>query len=272
MKRALAALVLLGAVAQAQTGHAGHSVGSVSTGVSMPAMSKQMVSALGPLRGRAFDIKFAQLMMDHHQMALDMAGQELSSGKNAQVRAAAKKVVAAQQQEIALMTGWLRKWTGKVYVPQTLPMAMTGDVNPDRWFLTEMIPHHQGAVDMSKTVLNTVKDTQVKRWTADIIGVQQKEIGEMNTWLKTLGGVDRSVQAGMNMEMKTMITALKANKDSDRGLVEGMLPHHASAIDMASLALQKSSDSRVLGLARDIIRSQADEMYAYRQWLIKRGF
>lgn len=40
----------------------------------------------------------------------------------------------------------------------------------------------------------------------------------------------------------------------------------------ASLALQKSSDARVLGLARDIIRTQADEMYAYRQWLIQRGF
>lgn len=142
----------------------------------------------------------------------------------------------------------------------------------DRAFLSMMIVHHQGAVDMSKAVLNNVKDAQIKRWTADIIGVQQKEIGEMNGWLKTLGGVDKGAQTGMNTEMKDMLASLKASKDSDRGLVEGMLPHHASAIDMASLALQKSSDARVLGLARDIIRTQADEMYAYRQWLIKRGF
>ncbi|QLG12676.1 DUF305 domain-containing protein (plasmid) [Deinococcus sp. D7000] len=142
----------------------------------------------------------------------------------------------------------------------------------DRAFLSMMIVHHQGAVDMSKAVLNNVKDAQIKRWTADIIGVQQKEIGEMNSWLKTLGGVDKGAQTGMNTEMKDMLASLKASKDSDRGLVEGMLPHHASAIDMASVALQKSSDARVLGLARDIIRTQADEMYAYRQWLIKRGF
>ncbi|GGO38174.1 DUF305 domain-containing protein [Deinococcus humi] len=141
----------------------------------------------------------------------------------------------------------------------------------DRAFLSMMIVHHQGAVDMSKTVLNNVKDTQVKRWTADILSVQQKEIGQMNTWLKALGGMDKSAQNGMMSEMTGMITTLKANKDSDRGLVEGMLPHHASAIDMASLALQKSSDARVLGLARDIIRTQANEMYVYRQWLIKRG-
>jgi Uncharacterized protein conserved in bacteria len=186
VKRALAALVLLGAVAQAQTGHAGHSVGSVSTGVSMPAMSKQMVSALGPLRGRAFDIKFAQLMMDHHQMALDMAGQELSSGKNAQVRAAAKKVVAAQQQEIALMTGWLRKWTGKVYVPQTLPMVLTGTVNTDRWFLTEMLPHHQGAVDMSKLAAGRSGSSEVKKLALSIIRSQTAEMNTYRQLLKTV--------------------------------------------------------------------------------------
>lgn len=141
----------------------------------------------------------------------------------------------------------------------------------DRAFLSMMIVHHQGAVDMSKTVLNTIKDAQVKRWTASIIGVQQREIGEMNAWLKALGGVDKGAQTEMISEMNTMLAALKASKDSDRGLIEGMLPHHASAIGMASLALQKSSDARVLSLARNIIRTQADEMYAYRQWLIKRG-
>ncbi|GGM19489.1 DUF305 domain-containing protein [Deinococcus aerophilus] len=141
----------------------------------------------------------------------------------------------------------------------------------DRAFLSMMIVHHQGALDMSRAVLNNVKDPQVKKWTADIIRVQQKELGVMNTWLGTLGGVDKGAQTGMHTEMKGMMTALKANKDSDRALVEGMLPHHASAVDMANLALQRSSDARVLGLARDIIRTQADEMYAYRQWLIKRG-
>ena len=56
--RTLVALTLLGAVAQvrAQTGHAGHaghSMGGVSTGMSMQAMSRQMVSALRPLRPHA---------------------------------------------------------------------------------------------------------------------------------------------------------------------------------------------------------------------------
>ena len=50
-----------------------------------------------------------------------------------------------------------------------------------------------------------------------------------------------------------------------------MIPHHASAVDMANLALQQGSDQTVLKLARDIVKAQAQEMYDYRQWLKKRG-
>lgn len=183
-------LALLGAGSvQAQTSHAhaGHGpAAGVSTGMSMDAMNKQMVAALRPLKGRAFDIKFAQLMMDHHQMALDMARQQLASGKNARVRAEAQKVVAAQQKEIALMSGWVRKWTGKVYVPNTMPMVMTGNVNTDRWFLTEMIPHHQGAIDMSKLVPTRSGSSEVKKLALNIIGAQTAEINTYKALLKTV--------------------------------------------------------------------------------------
>ncbi len=141
----------------------------------------------------------------------------------------------------------------------------------DRAFLSMMVVHHQGAIDMSKAVVNNVRDAQVKMWANDIIKVQQQEIGQMNTWLRALGGPDKSAQSGMAGEMNTMLAVLKRDKDSDRALVTGMLPHHASAIEMARVALQNSDDARILGLAREIIRTQADEMYAYRQWLLKRG-
>lgn len=36
---------------------------------------------------------------------------------------------------------------------------------------------------------------------------------------------------------------------------------------MAGVALARSGDARVLKLSRDIVRAQADEMYAYRLWL-----
>lgn len=141
----------------------------------------------------------------------------------------------------------------------------------DRAYLSMMVAHHQGAIDMSKAVLNNVRDAQVKTWTKAVIQAQQQEIKDMTAWLDTLGGVDKTWQTGMAKEMDTMLVSLKASKDSDAGFVSGMLPHHASAISMAALALQKSSDARVIKLSREIIRTQADEMYLYRQWLIKRG-
>ncbi len=154
---------------------------------------------------------------------------------------------------------------------QGAPLADLSGKAFDRAFLSMMLVHHQGAVDMSQAVLKSAKDAQVKTWTADIVRVQQREITQMQGWLGTLGGVDKTAQSSMNTEMGAMMSALKASKNSDAALVQGMLPHHASAIEMASLALQRSSDARVLTLARGIIRTQADEMYAYRQWLIKRG-
>ena len=140
----------------------------------------------------------------------------------------------------------------------------------DRAWLSMMVAHHQGAIDMSKAVVNSVKDKQVKTWANAIINVQQKEIASMNGWLKSLGGVDKAAQSSMAKGMNVMVAALKQDKDSDRALVVGMLPHHASAIDMGNLALQYSDNANVLKLAREIIRTQASEMYDYKQWLLKR--
>jgi uncharacterized protein (DUF305 family) len=56
--------------------------------------------------------------------------------------------------------------------------------DPDAAFVRGMIPHHQGAIDMAKVVLQYGKDPQVKKWANDVIREQQREIGEMEEWLK----------------------------------------------------------------------------------------
>lgn len=141
----------------------------------------------------------------------------------------------------------------------------------DRAYLSMMIGHHQGALEMARAVQGRVGDAQVKTWVTQVIRDQTGEIKEMTAWLGTLGGLDTKMQAMMATGMKGMITPLKTTKKPDQAFVQGMLPHHASALDMANLALQKSNDPRVQKLSRDIIKAQANEMYAYRQWLIKRG-
>lgn len=61
-------------------------------------------------------------------------------------------------------------------------VAYTG--NPDVDFRTHMIPHHQGAIDMAKVALKHAKDPATKQMAQKIIDDQEKEIAEMQDWLK----------------------------------------------------------------------------------------
>jgi uncharacterized protein (DUF305 family) len=67
----------------------------------------------------------------------------------------------------------------------------TGD--PDHDFVTMMIPHHQGAIDMAKAILLYGKDEQLKRLAQEIIADQQNEVQLMQLWLsKQPGSADRA--------------------------------------------------------------------------------
>ena len=59
----------------------------------------------------------------------------------------------------------------------------TGD-EFDKAFLSEMIVHHQGAVDMAKAVLATSKKPELVKLANDIISAQNKEIEMMKGWQK----------------------------------------------------------------------------------------
>ena len=60
----------------------------------------------------------------------------------------------------------------------------TGD-ELDKIFLTDMIVHHQGAVDMAEALLKETKRPELQKMGKDIIEVQNKEIEQMESWLTT---------------------------------------------------------------------------------------
>ncbi len=55
--------------------------------------------------------------------------------------------------------------------------------DPDRDFVSHMLPHHQGAIDMAETELKYGHDTHLKQLAARIISAQQREIAVMQLWL-----------------------------------------------------------------------------------------
>ncbi|MBP2460192.1 MULTISPECIES: DUF305 domain-containing protein [unclassified Rhizobium] len=66
-------------------------------------------------------------------------------------------------------------------------MSVSESGNPDRDFLAQMIPHHQGAVDMAKAVLVSTKDPQIRNLAQSIITEQTYEIQLMHAMLDKSG-------------------------------------------------------------------------------------
>jgi len=155
-------------------------------------------------------------------------------------------------------------------------------------FLSIMIPHHRAAVDMARNILTKTQDAQIRTWANNIIQTQEREINQMRQLLGALGGTNLAAQRmatqgmgstgmgsggmGMGSGSTDMGPNLQANATNpDKAFLTSMISHHASAIEMASTALQKAQNPVIVKLATDIIRTQAQEIYEMRIKLASLG-
>lgn len=113
------------------------------------------------------DVTFATDMIPHHRQAVEMAALAESRAESAEVKALAKQIMDAQDPEIETMSGWLSAWGEPVPeemsgmdMSTSMPGMMSSDemdelMNAsgkefDQLFLTKMIKHHEGAIEMAK--------------------------------------------------------------------------------------------------------------------------
>ena len=145
----------------------------------------------------------------------------------------------------------------------------------DLQFLDTMTAHHTGAVEMAKLIDGRTSNAELKKFAAQIITDQEKEIAQMKGWREQwFAGKSRA----MNMEMPGMADSMKMDmaklsnakdQDFDMHFLEMMTPHHAGAITMSQEALQKSEKPEIKTLANQIIKAQEAEIKMMADWKTK---
>ena len=146
-----------------------------------------------------FDYDFANMMISHHQAAIEMAQVEVQKGTDAALKTMAQGMITAQESEIAAFRDILKVYkvpptntkdahahgemteTMDKMMKQMGESKMTGNVDKD--FAMMMIPHHEAAVTMSGDELSHGKNLALKKMAQKILEDQTKEVADLKTWL-----------------------------------------------------------------------------------------
>ena len=151
------------------------------------------------------DTTFAQMMIIHHEGAIEMSQLAVEQAETPEVVALAERIAEAQGPEIDEMTAWLSAWGEDVSPDDHGGMDMGGmDMNGmsqeeimtqldalsgaefDQAFLEAMIAHHEGAIGMSEQQLADGQNPDAVALAEKIIDDQQAEITEMQEILAGL--------------------------------------------------------------------------------------
>lgn len=157
-----------------------------------------LLSACGsPATHNSADVAFAQGMVPHHEQALEMTGLVAARTENPQVIELAARISKGQQPEIDRMNGWLTTWNAPVKAEShsshghsephgMVELGNLADLDGtefDRQWLSLMIQHHRGAVEMAQKHLSAGTDPATRQLAQEVVAVQSKEIAEMESLL-----------------------------------------------------------------------------------------
>ncbi|MFZ9226239.1 MAG: DUF305 domain-containing protein [Candidatus Nanopelagicaceae bacterium] len=137
------------------------------------------------------DINFAEMMIPHHEQALEMVALAQTNTTNPDILALAEQIRGAQEPEIVLMKSWPgvdasthmgHTMSGMLSESEIEKLGAARGAEFDRLFLEGMIKHHEGAIEMAKEVVDS-KNQSVMKLAEWIVTVQALEIDTMKELL-----------------------------------------------------------------------------------------
>lgn len=160
------------------------------------------------------DVRFMTMMIGHHAQAVKVSKWAATHGAGAAVQRLADRIINGQEDEIVLMQQWLADRQkpipaadGSDHHHHSMPGMLTEEqlqqldaargTEFDRLFLTFMIQHHQGAVQMAQELFRTpgaAQDQTVFKFASDVNVDQTTEIARMEQMLATLTSNQRNPQ------------------------------------------------------------------------------
>jgi len=147
------------------------------------------------------DVMFAQMMIPHHEQAIEMSDIALDPtvGASDVVKSLATRIKGAQDPEINTMKGFLTSWnkpltmdtsmdhgdmmSGMLSADELTELSTLRGTEFDRAWMSGMIKHHEGAIEMAADVLKDGKNVAVRTLANTITSGQDAEITEMKELL-----------------------------------------------------------------------------------------
>lgn len=143
------------------------------------------------------DIMFAQMMIPHHQQAVDMSTLAETRSTNPEILALAAQIKNAQAPEIQQMTTWLDSagagmdmghdmgMGGMLSQEQMSALENAQGAEFDKLYLEGMIAHHEGAIEMASMIIDS-NNSEAQELGDAIITSQAEEIAQMKKMLENM--------------------------------------------------------------------------------------
>jgi uncharacterized protein (DUF305 family) len=147
-------------------------------------------------------------------------------------------------------------------------MSMGMEVTDDKSFIEYTIPHHQDAIDSSKSLLQYTKDEELKTFLNKVITTQDKEIQMMKVLYKSFYNTEYK-DNGKYVAM--MVKVIPNNiRQSEYQYTKDMLAHHGSIVEIAKKVVtntQRKYNLEIILLSQQIIKAQESDQIILQNWL-----